>query len=85
MFPRLREKLSASELTFVDSLEREHIKAGTICADLKKITLTMGIAAEPSAESVEDYLDYANRLRALYGSHIRAEDGVFVELARTMP
>ncbi len=81
LFPRLREKLSAAELTFVESLETDHTKAAIIYAELKSIALTLGAAAEPSAECIEKYLDLANRLRTLYGNHIHAEDEVFMAFA----
>jgi len=75
LFPRLRQKLSASELEFVDSLEAQHAEAEALFAELKKLAL------EPDLD-VTRFLDYAARLRSLYSEHIRAEDEILTAMAR---
>lgn len=82
LFPRLREKLSASERTFVDTLEKQHEEAEIIYSELKQLARKIEVAGEPTGDSIGRYLDCAKRLRVLYGDHIRAEDEILTALAR---
>jgi hemerythrin-like domain-containing protein len=77
LFPRLRPKLSSSEVAFVDSLEAQHVKAGALYSQLKKREAML-----TDAHSIASYLECATRLRALYRDHIRAEDEILTALAR---
>jgi hemerythrin-like domain-containing protein len=80
LFPRLRPKLSSQEIAFLDSLEEQHVKAGSIYSELKQAALAL--AAEPTADSIRRYRECAQRLRSLYRDHIRAEDEILTALAR---
>ncbi|MFN3325610.1 MAG: hemerythrin domain-containing protein [Bryobacteraceae bacterium] len=73
LFPRLRKGLTAEELRFLDDLERGHVEAERIYAELKE-----AVAARSGARSRES----AARLCSLYRAHIAAEDTVLIELGR---
>ena len=66
LFPRLRQKLPASELEFIDSLEAQHIEAGSLFSKLKEAALELELPREPSVDPLTRYLDHATRLRSLY-------------------
>lgn len=80
LFPRLRPKLSGNEIAFVDSLEAQHVEAGSMYSELKRVALDL--ASEPTADSVRRYRECAARLRSLYRDHIRAEDEILTAIAR---
>jgi iron-sulfur cluster repair protein YtfE (RIC family) len=82
LFPRLRPKLSSSEVVFVDSLEAQHVEAGAVYADLKQLATTLNSPGGSSTDSIASYRDCASRLRALYRDHIRAEDEILTALAK---
>lgn len=76
LFPRLRPKLSAEELAYVDSLEQQHGQAEGIYAELKELV--------SRGDSLEPYRDCAARLRELYRRHIQSEDQILTALARRL-
>lgn len=76
LFPRLRPKLSASEISFIDSLEAQHVEAGSIYAELKRLVHDL------AGDSVGRYRECAERLRSLYRDHIRAEDEILTAMAK---
>jgi iron-sulfur cluster repair protein YtfE (RIC family) len=80
LFPRLRPKLSSDEIAFLNSLETQHVEAGAIYSELKR--LAQDLASEPGTESVRRYRECAERLRSLYRDHIRAEDEILTAIAR---
>jgi hemerythrin-like domain-containing protein len=80
LFPRLRQKLSSEEISFLDSLEAQHVEAGSTYSELKEAALAL--AAEPSTDSIRRYRECADRLRSLYREHIRAEDEILTAMAR---
>jgi iron-sulfur cluster repair protein YtfE (RIC family) len=80
LFPRLRQKLSSEEIAFLNSLEEQHVKAGSIYLELKRAALSL--AAEATADSIRRYRECAERLRSLYRDHIRAEDEILTAMAR---
>jgi hemerythrin-like domain-containing protein len=82
LFPRLRQKLSAPEIAFLDSLEAQHHEAESIYAELKEMISELERSSALSAESIARYRSCAERLQALYGEHIRIEDEVLSALAR---
>jgi hemerythrin-like domain-containing protein len=82
LFPRLRPKLSNSEAAFVDSLEAQHVEAGSVYADLKRLAATLNTSGSSTADSIASYRECASRLRALYRDHIRAEDEILTALAK---
>jgi hemerythrin-like domain-containing protein len=82
LFPRLRPKLSSSEVAFVDSLEAQHVEAGAVYADLKQLAAMLKSTEGATADSITSYRDCASRLRALYRDHIRAEDEILTALAK---
>ncbi len=82
LFPRLRPKLSSSEIAFVDSLETQHVEARAVYANLKRLAEMMDNPDGPTADAIASYRDCADRLRALYREHIRAEDEVLTALAK---
>ena len=44
LFPRLRQKLSSAEITFIDSLEAQHVEAGAIYSELKRLALALEVS-----------------------------------------
>ena len=77
VFPRLRPKLSAAEIAFIDSLEAQHVEAETIYQELKRLAAEL----ENATDAVSRYRECARTLRSLYRDHIRAEDDTLVGLA----
>ena len=82
LFPRLRPKLSVSEIAFIDSLESQHDEAEAIYAKLKQLASDLTQAIEASHLVLGGYLDCAEQLRDLYRKHIRIEDELFAALAK---
>jgi len=82
LFPRLRPKLSAEELAFIESLEQHHRLAEVIYSRLKQLITEASAQSRVPAELVGQYRDCADRLRSLYGEHIRSEDEILTRLAR---
>jgi hemerythrin-like domain-containing protein len=82
LFPRLRPKLTTSELAFVDSLEAQHVEAGAVYTELKRLAAGLAGPNDPIAASIDSYRDCASRLQALYRDHIRAEDEILTAIAK---
>lgn len=82
LFPRLRQKLSAPEIAFIDSLEAQHAEAGSIHAELKQLAAELSIGSESSPGVTRKYHNCAKRLQLLYQVHIRAEDEILTAMAR---
>ena len=80
VFPRLRARLSAGDLAYVDSLESEHREKEAVFGELKRLSEEMeaGVTAQRAAR----YRELAGRLCSLYRSHIASEDDVLVRLGR---
>jgi hemerythrin-like domain-containing protein len=79
LFPRLRPRLSAGELAFVDSLEAQHAEADSIYGELKTL------AGQPAGQfDVDRYRACAERLRSIYRDHISAEDENLTKIARRL-
>lgn len=81
LFPRLRPRLPASDLAFLDSLEADHTEAESIYEDLKQIVAELSSTSELPPEVVNRYTECAKRLRSLYREHICAEDAQLIGLA----
>lgn len=82
LFPRLRPKLSTSELAFVDSLEAQHVEAEAVYTELKRLAATLDSPDAPPAGAIDSYRDCATRLQALYRAHIQAEDEILTAIAK---
>jgi hemerythrin-like domain-containing protein len=82
LFPRLRPKLSREEIAYVDSLEAQHRQADDVYAKLKAAVGKANGAERIPDELRSEYLDCAQRLRALYRDHIQSEDSVLTGLAK---
>lgn len=82
LFPRLRPKLSRSEIAFVDTLEAQHTQAEAIFSELKQMAGQMDVPEPPSPAMIDRYRECAERLQALYQAHIRSEDDILSVLAR---
>jgi hemerythrin-like domain-containing protein len=82
LFPRLRRKLSAPEIAFIDSLEAQHAEAESIHAELKQLAAELNLGSESSLAVTGKYRNCAKRLQSLYQAHIRAEDEILTALAR---
>jgi hemerythrin-like domain-containing protein len=80
LFPRLRPRLSAAELAFVDSLEAQHAEADSIYAELK----TLAGQQDVGQFDADGYRACAERLRSIYRDHIRAEDENLTKIARSL-
>jgi iron-sulfur cluster repair protein YtfE (RIC family) len=82
LFPRLRQKLSAAEIAFIDSLEAQHVEAGSIYSEIKRLALELEVPAGASSGLLDQYRNHAEQLRTLYRDHIRAEDEILTAMAR---
>ena len=80
VFPRMRARLSAEELAYVDSLESEHREKEAVFAELKTVAGQLDGGVTP--ELISRYNELAARLCALYRSHIASEDDVLVRVGR---
>lgn len=78
LFPRLRPRLSAPEIEFVDLLEAQHVQAESIYARLKQLAARLD--SDPAV--LDEYRGCAEALRSLYRAHIRSEDEVLTALAK---
>jgi len=81
LFPRLRPKLSSSEVAIVDSLEAQHVEAGAEYADLKHLAAMLDISEATTVDAIASYRDCANRLRLVSGSYLR-NDEILTMLAK---
>ena len=81
LFPRLRPKVSPSELAFIDTLESQHAEAESIYAELKRAAAQLNLEVDLSPDSLVHYRDCAERLRSLYRPHIRSEDQILTGIA----
>ncbi|HYM09918.1 MAG TPA: hemerythrin domain-containing protein [Bryobacterales bacterium] len=81
LFPRLRQRLTAEQLAYLDQLERQHREADRLHAELRLVfaELSAEAAGAPLAARVQAV---ANDLGRLYRSHIASEDQTFLPLAR---
>lgn len=82
LFPRLRQKLSPAEIAFIDSLEAEHVEAGSVYSELKRLALALEVSGNPSPSLLGQYLECAEQLRSLYRRHIQSEDEILTAMAR---
>lgn len=82
LFPRLRPKLSVSEVAFIDSLESQHDEAEAMYAKLKQLASDLNQAIKPSHLVLGRYRDCAEQLRDLYRKHIRIEDELLTALVK---
>lgn len=81
LFPRLRQRLSASEIEFVDSLEAQHAQAEAIYSRLKQLASQLSAPGDIDSIRLAEYLECAEALRALYRAHIHTEDEGLTALA----
>jgi len=82
LFPRLRKKLSTSEIEFVDSLEAQHVQAETIYSRLKQLASQLSAQDAVDSGRAAEYVECAEALRTLYRAHIRTEDEILTALAK---
>lgn len=75
LFPRL-QSAQAPELEAVGRLENEHRSAEKDHATVERLFLKWLSSASLDAADRESLRDAANRLKALYGDHIRLEEDV---------
>ena len=74
LFPRLRPRLTAEELAYIEQLEQQHREADTLYVELK----SLAGAAEPG----DRFRALVARLSDLYRSHIASEDRTLIALGR---
>jgi hemerythrin-like domain-containing protein len=82
LFPRLRQKLSSAEIAFIDSLEAQHVEAGSIYSELKRRALALEVSGTPLPGLLGQYRECAEQLRYLYRCHIQSEDEILTAMAR---
>jgi hemerythrin-like domain-containing protein len=81
VFPRLRPRLAAQELAEIEQLERQHVEADAIYAELKAVAGRL--RENPRDPALGDaYRGLAARLAALYRSHIAFEDRELIRIAQ---
>lgn len=76
LFPRLRQKLSASEIAMLDALEAQHVEAEFIYSELRRLASQLKVTGNRLTGPLAQYQDCANQLRLLYRSHIRLEEEI---------
>ena len=69
-------KLSPAEIAFIDSLEAQHVEAGSIYSELKRLALAIEVSGDPSPGLLGQYRGCAEQLRSLYRRHIQSEDEI---------
>ena len=82
LFPLLRPKLTAEDLSYLDTLEQQHEEAEAIYAGLRRVVSQISSQPDPGPELVDEYRGAAERLRAIYRAHIASEDEVLTGIAR---
>jgi hemerythrin-like domain-containing protein len=80
VFPRLRERASAEEREYLDSLEAQHDEKERVFAELKTLAHELREAITP--ERTAKYRLLAGRLCELYRAHIASENDVLMDLGR---
>lgn len=82
LFPRLRPRLTATELALLASLESQHEEVDALHRELEAVVARLA-AHDPVAQpDVRAYERTVNRLSALYRDHIAAEDAHFPNWGR---
>jgi hemerythrin-like domain-containing protein len=82
LFPLLRPKLAAQDLSYLDGLEQQHDEAEAAYADLRRILTRISSQPDPGPELVAEYRAAAEHLREIYRAHIASEDEVLTGIAR---
>jgi pyridoxamine 5'-phosphate oxidase len=82
LFPRLRTKATAEEVSFFERLEADHDAAETIYADLKAVVGKL--AHRPDAALVGQFTSLVDRLCDAYRRHIEEEDTRLIPIARRL-
>lgn len=82
VFPRLRAKISAGWIAYLDSLEAQHQAADAIFSALKAVVYEITLREPVPTALIEQYRACAGELRSLYYEHIRSEDEILTDLAR---
>lgn len=75
VFPRLRPKLPADRVAYLDSLERDHGAVEVVYSRLKELVSRAEI-------QIQDYRACAEELARMYRDHIRSEDQILTAIAR---
>ena len=75
LFPRLRPRLNAEELAFVEALEAQHREAEETFEALR--AASSGLPA-----TLPEYTRLASQLGEIYRQHIRSEDEILTRLAK---
>jgi hemerythrin-like domain-containing protein len=81
VFPRLRSRLTAEQLAYVDALESQHREKEQVYAELKALAaeLETGVTADRATR----FRSLAGRLGELYRSHIASENDVLIAMGRS--
>lgn len=82
VFPRLRRKLGAEQLAYLDSLEQQHTVAEELFSRLKELVRQAGQQDPVLATLADRYGACARELESLYRRHICSEDQILTALAR---
>lgn len=82
LFPRLRLKLVAGDVGYLDSLEQQHEHAESIIIRLKNIVVEAARLDSVPKPLIGEYRACADDLRSLYREHIRSEDEILTAMAK---
>jgi hemerythrin-like domain-containing protein len=81
LFPRLRDRLTAEQLAYLDQLEQQHRKADRLYSELNLLVREL-LGGPADAGLAERFRAVVIDLAQLYRSHIASEDQTFLPLAR---
>lgn len=80
VFPRLRSRMTPSQLEYVDALESQHREKESVYAELKSVSAELETEVTP--DRAARFRQLAGRLGELYRAHIASENDVLVKLGR---
>ena len=79
LFPRMRTRLSAEELAYLETLEQQHDEAEALYAEVK--AHAGGVSAGIDGSEAR-YRETVQKLAAIYRAHIASEDEMLTALGR---
>jgi len=82
VFPRLRERVSADQVAYLDSLEQDHEHAESVLASLRLLVQEAVRQSPVEPTLIDRYRACAEDLRLLYRRHIRSEDEILTAMAK---
>ena len=82
VFPRLRPKLAADRIAYLDSLELDHQAVQAVHSRLKE--LVGRVEGDVSGSQIAEYRACAQELARMYRRQIRSEDDILTAMAQQL-